>query len=864
LSEEKDTEEIIEETEEPETTLATEEEEEILEEPIEAEETKDEPLEIEEEPIEAETEEEAEEIDVSEEPQEVEEEIDVEEELEIPEVPLEAAEELEIPEVPLEVEAEEPLEIEEELEIPEIPLEVEEEVIEVEELDAELEEEEDIVVDEEVVEAEEVKPDKPKKKKKKRKKRSRKMFTGIIIGALAAIIIEVAFSVPFWLNGVSRPDLYYIELVLILIAMTLPGLMSRSVLEGLLGGFLVFLIAFVPPLVLSLANVNYILNPLTPLFSSVDYSIPAFEAFKGLFPALAEIDFNSVRNWIWIIDLVLMFILVVLVVVIATALVKSITIKKKKAGHWIGIPLLSIGLIIFAIFTPIIFSSTFGIVQASSAFLGGSAKMQDAYSTIATEGMSTQSLQDFKDLMAEANQMMGNASINFQGLRNIGLFNLMTLIPNQYGPFIEAGDQLALATLALTDIIVPLFNGIFELTSSISNATDSMADFGTSTSSMFPDIGFSGITKNDLADVAALKLKIIAAIDGLTDAEVKLSEVQADLASGDFDAAFDGVNAALGEIDISKLPAILRDPISEVIDEIGGFREHITGFTEMLEYTTSSIGPTKKILWTAYNTIEGNENLKYYKFTDAKNAFQQAVNNVTNISLDTFTPTANLSGFISNDLAGDYSDLLNDLLGLMDPLLKEELNYAITLEGIDTMIEDFYIAPDLTVIDYVSMYSPVVDANATAYFGGLAQEKLVLFRDKVNTSAYGPTFTSVGDSLGKILTKDFKPQEFGEITYQTANAISYFLLGCEEYSIQNFINADDNLLLAQGIMNSTVKLLAVDDPQYLRNYINNWSSTITNIRGLMSDNDIPSQHAAGLAAINTEFDGLFTATDEQA
>lgn len=863
MSEEKDTEEIIEDTEEPETTLTTEEEEEILEEPIEAEETEDESLVIEEEPIEAETEEEAEEIDVSEEPQEVEEEIEAEEELEIPEVPLKAAEDLEIPEVPLEVEAEEPLEIEEELEIPEIPLEVEEEEIEAEELDAELEEEEDFVVDEEVVEAEEVKPDKPKKKKK-RKKRSRKMFTGIIVGALAAIIIEVAFSVPFWLNGVSRPDLYYIELVLILIAMTLPGLMSRSVLEGLLGGFLVFLIAFVPPLVLSLANVNYILNPLTPLFSSVDYSIPAFEAFKSLFPALATIDFNSIKWWIWIIDLVLMFILVVFVVTIASALIKSITIKKKKARHWIGIPLLSIGLIIFAIFTPIIFSSTFGIVQASSAFLGGSAKMQDAYSTIAIEGMSTQSLQDFTDLMAEANQMMGNAQINFQGLRNIGLFNLMTLIPNQYGPFIEAGDQLALATLALTDIIVPLFNGIFELTSSISNATDSMAGFGTSTSSMFPDIGFSGITKNDLADVAALKLKIIAAIDGLTDAEVKLSEVQANLTSGDFDAAFDGVNAALGEIDISKLPAILRDPISEIIDEVGGFRDHITGFAEMLEYTTSSIGPTKNILWTAYNTIEGNENLKYYKFTDAKNAFQQAVNNITSISLGTFAPTTNLSGFISDDLAGDYSDLLNDLLGLMDPLLKEELNYAKTLEGIDTIIEDFYMAPDLIVVDYDSMYSPIIDANATAYFGELAQDKLVEFRVKVNTSAYGPTFSGVGSSMENILTKDFKPQEFGEITNQTANAISYFLTGCEEYSIQNFIEADNNLLLAQGFMNSTVQLLAVDDPQYLRNYINNWSSTITTIRTIMDENDTIGDHIAGLGLIDTEFNVLYTATDEQA
>jgi hypothetical protein len=834
LSEEKDTEEIIEETEEPETTLTTEEEEEILDESIEAEESEE---------IENEEEEDFETFEDDEE--------------------IEVDEELEIPEIPLEVEAEEPLEVEEKFEIPEIPLEVEEEeVIEAEELDAEPEEEVDIVVDEEVVEAEEVKP---VKKRKKRKKRSKKMLTGMIVGIIAALVIEVTFSIPFWLNGVSRPDLYYIELVLILIAMALPGLMSRSVLEGLLGGFIVFLVSFIPPLVLSLSGLNYILNPLTPLFSSVDYSIPAFTAFSSLFPALAAIDFESVKWWIWIIDLVLMFILVILVVTIATALIKSITIKKKKVGHWIGIPLLSIGLIVFAIFTPIIFSSTFGIVQASSAFLGGSAKMDDAYLVIETEGMTTQSLQDFGDLVADANRMMGDSQVNFQGLKNIGLFNLMTIIPNQYSPFIEAGDQLALATLALTDIIVPLFNGIFDVTSSISNATDSMAGFGTSPSMMLSEFGNPDLSKNDLAGVAELKLKIIAAIEGLDDAEEALLEVQTELLAGDFDEAFDGINDALAEIDTTKLPAFLREPISEIIEKVSGFGGHITGFKDLVSYTTNSIGPTKNILWTAYNSIEGNENLKYYKFTDAKNSFQLAVNNITGLTLGSYTPSPELLGIVSADVTGDFSALLNDLLGLMEPLLNEELNYALTLEGIDTMIEDFYTAPDLTAIDYLSIYSPTTDANTTAIFGNLAQVKLDEFRTNIATDAYGNNYNDIGVSFEDILTRDFKPEEFGDITNKTANALWYFLLGCEEYVNQNFPAATANLIVAESvIITDVLPILVVDDPQYLQNYLNNWSLAITNIRTIMETNGTIGQHAAGLALIDTEFNSLYTATDEQA
>jgi len=694
------------------------------------------------------------------------------------------------------------------------------------------------------------------------------MLTGLIVGVLAALVIEVSFSIPFWLNGVSRPDLYYIELVLILIAMALPGLFSRSVLEGLLGGFIVFLVAFIPPLVLSLANLNYILNPLTPLFSSVDYSIPAFEVLVNLFPALGTYSFSTLKWWIWIIDLVLMFILVVLVILVATALIKSITIKRKKAKHWIGIPFLSIGLIIFVIFTPIIFSSTYGIIQASSSFLGGSAKMQLAYTTIADQGMSTQSLQDFTDLMAEANLMMGNAQLNFQGLRNIGLFNLMTIIPNQFSSFIEAGDQLALATMALTDIIIPLFNGIFDLTSSLSNATGSMADFGTSPSMILADFGNSGITKNDLADVEALKLKIIDAIDDLTDVETTLTDVLADLETGDLDVAFDGVNEALAQINITKLPKRLRDPISEVIDEVGGFKDQITGFSELLEYTTNQIEPTKRILWTAYNTIDGNENLKYNKFTDAKNAFQQGVNNVTGLTIGTYTSTVNLTGFVSDELAGDYSDLLNDLLGLMDPLLNEELNYATTLEEIDTVIFEFDDAPNLTFADYVNikanMTSAITHANTTAVFGISANNELNYINNKINTSAYGPTFSVIGADLRDTLTKDFRPLEFGEITEQTTNAIWNFVLGCEAYALQNFAEDIGYLDAALGIIDHVQLDLISSDPQYLHDYFDIWEQAIEDIRTIMINNHDALSHPIGLGEIDIKINDLYNATDEKA
>ncbi|MFW9924165.1 MAG: hypothetical protein ACFFDW_12850, partial [Candidatus Thorarchaeota archaeon] len=381
--------------------------------------------------LEESSEEEKEEITATTEKDSVEEEsIDVEEKIETTVNDDEQSEEVQL-------DSQEDIEEEISMDIPTIPSTPKFDELETEEqMDTEVEisteEVAEVQLEEESFEVKEKKP--VKKKKKAKQKKTLPFIIGFGIGLIVAVTAEILFSIPAWNNGTSSPDLYYIEMVIILITLMLPGLLTRSIQRGLIGAVLIFAIAFGLPFLAIPAGI-VILNPLTPLFSSTDFALDAYDIFQSLFNI--QFDFSVIQKWIWIIDLIIMFILMVVVVTIASALIKNISFPKKKAKHWVAIPLLSLGLIVFTIFTPIVYSSTYGIIQASTSFLAGSTQLSNAYGIFQGNvlDMETQNL-EVEALLLDSAKWFGISELNYQGLRNIGIINLAVLISGQYGPLI--------------------------------------------------------------------------------------------------------------------------------------------------------------------------------------------------------------------------------------------------------------------------------------------------------------------------------------------------------------------------------------------------------------------------------------------
>ncbi|MHA1442595.1 MAG: hypothetical protein ACTSPK_12155, partial [Candidatus Heimdallarchaeota archaeon] len=680
MPEKKKDEEIIEEDD---TALTSEDEEtqdEPTEEPVTELETTDE--EVEEAPEEEELEEAFEEF--AEETETKEEEPEVDEEP-VEEVEVEKTEEVDVDEE-VEAEEEEVIELEtepsEELEIPAIPIETE---VEEEEPEEELAIPDDEAIEAEVIDDEEILDAKPRKRRKK-KQNWPQFWIGLSIGLVIAVAAEVLFTIPYWNTGSSSPGLYYAEIVVILIAFMIPGLISRSIQKGILGGFMIFAIAFGLPFLMYYAFDYIILNPLTPLLSSTEFAIDAYAYFQDMFSLTLTVD--PWMKWvIGIIDVLVMFVLTIIVVTLTTWLLKTVTLPKKKVGHWIGIPFLSIGLIVFTIFMPLALSSTYGVIHASTSFLAGSSYFVDGMTTFEGSGGSLQSLQtnqSLEDGLIQASEWFDISFVHYDGLRNIGVINFAALVAGQYRPLIEAGDQLALSALTFTQVLYPLFLGIAAITDSLNNATSSLVNFGTSSSSTaYGDkaIGTQAVNQTKLDE---LKTSILATVTSMENAEAALSIVKAKLEAADVEGAFTETEATLAGIATEGLPVLVGDIINDIRAQLTEFKGHLTGFTDFINFTSNALTPTKEILWTTYYSLVGNEYLRNYDFATAYEAYDNATDHVALIDLDGYNPPSSLGDVFSVQITESFSTMLEDLFALMDPLLNEQKYFAQTYLEIDS------------------------------------------------------------------------------------------------------------------------------------------------------------------------------------
>ena len=777
-----------------------EEKEEELEEAFEEFADETETIEEEEEPIEEAEVEKAEEVDV-------EEEVEAEEE-EVIELETEPSEELDIPAIPMETEVEEE-EPEEELTIPE------DEAIEAEVID-----------DEEIFEA---------KVKKKKKSNWPLFWIGLAIGLIVAVGAEVLFTIPYWNTGTSSPDLYYIEVVVLLIAFMIPGMLSRSIQKGILGGFILFAVSFGLPFLMQLLG-YVVLNPMTPLLASTQFTIDAYAVFQSMFNL--TLDLSSVTLWIWAIDLFLMFILMVIVVTLTSWLIKNVTLPKKKVGHWIGIPFLSIGIIVFVIFMPIVLSSTYGIIHASTSFLAGSSIFVDGLSTFQNSNGSLQTLQNnqtLEDGLFQAGKWFNISYVHYDGLRNIGVINFAALVAGQYRPLIEAGDQLALATLAFTQVLYPLFLGIAAITDSLNNATSNLVNFGTSSSSSsaYGDnvMGIQAVNQTKLDE---LKNSILSTVTSLENAEAALGIVRDKLEEANVLGAFDEAEALLGGITTETMLPAIGNVINDIRNQLSGFKGHLIGFTDFINFTANALVPTKEILWTSYYALVGNEYLKNYDFINAYDAYDNATEHVALIDLDGYTAPSTLGDVFSVQITEGFSTMLEDLVNLMDPLLNEEKHFAETYIGINTNLDllasnDYNISEvdfSLTTIDTVN-----ISADLTRSFGYTAQTQADALKFNLENNTYGSFFNTTGGNFYKTLTDDFKAADFGEKTYALVQVISYMFRGCEEYSLSNFGGAQGFMAQANLIMQTEIAgNILPGTPIYFEEYLLHWNTSIIAIK----------------------------------
>ncbi|MEA2070990.1 MAG: hypothetical protein U9O98_06830 [Asgard group archaeon] len=764
-------------------------------------------------------------------------------------------------------EVEEPVEEAEEAitEVEDSVEEVEEAIEDVEEAIEEIEEPMEAAVEsEEVEELEEEATFEPMEKKVKKK---RPLFLiGLLIGLFVAILTETLFSISLWNIGTSRPDLYYIELVLILVAFMIPGLLSRNFLKGLFGAAIIFAVIFTLPFITPFLGWE-LLNPLTPLYSSTDFALDAFEVFQSLLPEF-QFNLSSIQTWVVFVDLLLMFVLMVLVVTFSTFLLKTITLPKKKWGKWIGIPLLSIGLIIFAIIVPVFYSSTYGIINASTAFLAGSSEYYNAFGTFEqNQGpLSTQELDEVEGYLRNASYWFNVSDYNYQGLRNIGVITIAAQLSGEYGPLIEAGDELALAMLAFTGIISPLFSGINGIVGSLNNATEDMITFGGSEGTTFQKTTTTGF-HNKQKNITNLKESVQTAIDNIELAQEALNTIQDQYQGADLNQSFINIEEQLNKIKLDKINPKIADIIVEIKSYLGTFQEQLIGFDDFINFGKTSLEPTKNILWTSYYTIVGNEYIRNYRFYEAAYAFKNATEYVDLISLENYTVSSELGEAFSIKITQNYSEVLNDLKKLMESVLTQEYYFASSLFHLDTMFLKFNaVNYNISELDYGTDILPqqaIDNATESAAIASQAQAETDSFRAKLANDTYGNFFNGIGTNFEQIITQDFQPQIYGTTLSDLIIATDFVIQSFSNYANQDFGTSYDRIFSANSTMTIILSEIDSETADYYRNYLFFWSGAINNLTQTINAYDSGTLWQDGLVEIGLILEELELLTAEK-
>jgi hypothetical protein len=250
--------------------------------------------------------------------------------------------------------------------------------------------------------------------------------------------------------------------------------------------------------------------------------------------------------------------------------------------------------------------------------------------------------------------------------------------------------------------------------------------------------------------------------------------------------------------------------------------------------------------------------MKNYSYTNAIVSFDRAIGNLTEaLAYEAYELPSELSGIFSIDMTDGFSILLGDLLLLLDPLLKEEYAYASTYEAIWEIV-DHMNTEDLGVeLTYIDAEPHILDANVSALFtlnnGTIAQTRLDDFRNKTSQNDYGP-FTSMAENFDSLLTNDFKPLLFGEITLDMSLVYSGFVNSMKHfYYLPDIPLATTYIVIADTTMDIIVGkvpaelLFAVD-------YFDSWKTAMLNIRAVIEG--APDD-------ISGRISDLFTAIDEK-
>ena len=622
------------------------------------------------------------------------------------------------------------------------------------------------------------------------------------IGVLIAVGLSAVIMVIFNFIGTSfHPGLAYLEIVLLLICCTLPGLFVRKVGKGILGGMLIFGLQFFIPLIIFYATAQ---DP-TSFFSPYLVFLNALGLIKmglndvfgfSFIPISQEIldtynQYSQYATFVWVFDLLIMFGLMITLVIASSWLFSNLfTEKAKNIWTWCLLPGQAIVIILNLVVIPWILLSLSGMVQTGGALAAGAANVAEIAMPLVGgnfTGFDDLDFQAMLDQLDRADEWFEIAAGNYKGLNNLMFFRLLSAAGGPYGVVFDMFNTTISAGFELLSALNPLAHGLLDNSNETGvevdgfyyqyeNFMDVYEDF----SGMFNGT-FGGGSKPTETQITNAETSVGAIID---DIDYLLDEYIGDSLVHILEA-----KALLETIDPEDLRDVggiaqINQVLNQAADGLDMVLEVTNEYNVLIPIVVDLLMQTPHLLRALFNMLIGNVRLLLgFQFTESQTYFQNATAEFGYIT-GIFTPARRTEIVAANSSSAlGFFDFFNDTLHMVNPLIDLEGFLAGTLGGIvdamDEYDDDGIVDPDaivqLSATNFTAVFeymdSAITNSNAALDNATTTTNMMALMNTRANQSEYSLMSGPAG-ALIQTINSAFQPEPYALVMANITRAIN--------------------------------------------------------------------------------------------
>ncbi|MBK5113998.1 MAG: hypothetical protein JJE41_10235, partial [Candidatus Heimdallarchaeota archaeon] len=529
-------------------------------------------------------------------------------------------------------------------------------------------------------------------------------WIGVLIGAGLSAAVMVIFN---YIGTSFHPGLAYLEIVLLLVCCTLPGLFVRKVGKGIWGGLMIFGLQFFVPLIVYYATAQDPTSFFSPYFVFLNAlglikmglnDVFGF-SFIPITPEIMDIynQYSGYAAFVWVFDLLIMFGIMITLVIASSWLFSNLfTDKAKSLWTWCLLPGQAIVIILNLVIIPWILLSLTGLVQTGGALAAGGANVAEIAMPLVGDSFTGFDDLDFQAMLANldrADEWFEIARGNYDGLNSLRFFRLLSGIAGPYGIIFGMLDTTISAGFELLSALNPLAHGLLDNSNETGvevdgfyyqyeNFMDVYEDFSGLFNGTFG--GVSKPTETQITDAEVTVGAIISDIDYLLDEYIEDSLVHI-LAAKTMLETFD-------PDDLRNLGGIAQ--IDQVFNQAADGMQMVLDVSEeysvLIPIVVDLLLETPHLLRALFNMLIGNVRLLLgWQFTQSQLYFQNATAEFGSI-MGIFTPARRAEIVAANSTSAlGFFDFFNDTLYMVNPLIDLEGHLAGTLGGIVDALDEY-------------------------------------------------------------------------------------------------------------------------------------------------------------------------------